>query len=103
MGSGSSPNSCRHRSLTCEFPCASTTSLVPQQYGLAVVVAITLVDYSHIIASATPNYVATSATLYPISTTTRLQKVVSTSSADHVFARARCRPVIAWQQVDYIT
>jgi len=46
--------------------------LVPQQYGLAVVVAITLVDYSHIISSATPDYVVTAASLYPISTTTRL-------------------------------
>jgi hypothetical protein len=46
--------------------------LVPQQYGLAVVEAVTLVDYSHVIASATLDYVVTSAALYPISTTTRL-------------------------------
>jgi hypothetical protein len=46
-------------------------ALVPQQYGLAVVEAVTFVDHSHVIASATPDYVVTSAALYPISTTTR--------------------------------
>ena len=51
---------------------AVSFSLVPQQYGFAIVEAITLVDYSHIIASATPDYVMTWASFYPISITTRL-------------------------------
>jgi len=51
---------------------AVSFSLVPQQYGLAIVVAITLVDHSYIIASATPDYVVTSASLYPISITTTM-------------------------------
>ena len=70
LGNGHLSSSARFCSLAASEPKPSrgsrmsvaravSFSLVPQQYGLAIVEAITLVDHSHIIASATPDYVMT--------------------------------------------